>query len=43
MANHEAIHFFGQRFNPLLEGITLIRERKIGAVIPASAGNTPGD
>jgi hypothetical protein len=43
MANHEAIHFLGQRFNPLLEGVTLIRERKIGAVVSASAGNAPGD
>jgi hypothetical protein len=43
MADHQAIDLLGQRFDPLLESITLVCERKVGALIAAGASNAPGD
>ena len=43
MADHQAVHFLGQRLDPLLERVALVGEGEVGAMVAAGARDAPGD
>ena len=43
MADDDAVDLLGQRFHPLLQGVALIGEGEIGAMVAAGPRDAPGN
>ena len=43
MADDEAADLFGQRIDPLLQGVALVGESQLRALRPAGLGYAPGN